>query len=60
MWGPSNTPSHGGASYMLTFIDDYSRKVWGYSLKNIFETFELFKEWKTMVEKQTGRSVIVL
>ena len=24
LWGPSSVPSHGGARYMLTFIDDYS------------------------------------
>ena len=28
LWGPSRKPSYGGARYMLTIIDDYSRKVW--------------------------------
>jgi hypothetical protein len=28
LWGPSHKPSYGGARYMLTIIDDYSRKVW--------------------------------
>jgi hypothetical protein len=27
LWGPSRKPSYGGARYMLTIIDDYSRKV---------------------------------
>ena len=27
VWGPSQVPSRGGASYLLTLIDDYSRKV---------------------------------
>jgi hypothetical protein len=27
LWGPSRKPSLGGAHYMLTIIDDYSRKV---------------------------------
>ncbi|KAG8481033.1 hypothetical protein CXB51_025775 [Gossypium anomalum] len=27
LWGPSRVPSRGGANYMLTFIDDFSRKV---------------------------------
>ncbi|KAG8491577.1 hypothetical protein CXB51_014857 [Gossypium anomalum] len=26
LWGPSRVPSIGGANYMLTFIDDFSRK----------------------------------
>ncbi|KAK3002024.1 hypothetical protein RJ639_021170 [Escallonia herrerae] len=28
LWGPSTVPSKGGGRYMLTFIDDFSRKVW--------------------------------
>ena len=33
LWGLSRKPSYGGARYMLTIIDDYSRKVWPYFLK---------------------------
>ncbi|KAL6319440.1 hypothetical protein AAG906_014115 [Vitis piasezkii] len=28
LWGPSQIVSHGDERYMLTFIDDYSRKDW--------------------------------
>ncbi|KAL6321549.1 hypothetical protein AAG906_021744 [Vitis piasezkii] len=27
LWGPSQVVSHGGGRHMLTFIDDYSRKI---------------------------------
>ncbi len=27
LWGPSRVVSKGGSRYMLTFIDDFSRKV---------------------------------
>jgi hypothetical protein len=27
-WGPFNVPTLGGAKYILTFTDDYSRKTW--------------------------------
>ena len=30
LWGPFRKPSYGGARYMLTIIDDYSRRVWPY------------------------------
>ncbi|KAG8473064.1 hypothetical protein CXB51_035003 [Gossypium anomalum] len=33
LWGPSRVPSRGGANYMLTFIDDFFRKVWAFFLK---------------------------
>jgi hypothetical protein len=55
LWGPSRKPSLGGACYMLTIIDDYSRKVWPYFLKDKSEAFSAFKEWKTMVENQTEK-----
>ncbi|XP_026440691.1 uncharacterized protein LOC113339671 [Papaver somniferum] len=57
LWGPSRVESHGGGRYMLTFIDDFSRKVWVFILKHKDETFFKFKQWKTMVEKQTGRQI---
>jgi hypothetical protein len=31
--GPMQTPSIGGSTYFLTFIDDFSRKTWIYFLK---------------------------
>src|ERR1044072_9168661 len=57
LWGPSQVHSHGGGRYMLTFIDDYSRKVWIFILKQKGEAFVKFKQWKTLIEKQTGRQI---
>ena len=42
---------------MLTIIDDYSRKVWVFFLKQKNDVLPTFKEWKTMIEKQTGKQV---
>lgn len=58
--GPVNKDSIGGARYILTFIDDRSRFVFVYFLKNKDETFEKFREFKTMVECQTGKKIKVL
>lgn len=55
--GPSDVVSIGGFRYFVTFIDDYSRKVWVYYLKEKSEVFEKFKEWKAMVENQTGKKI---
>jgi transposase InsO family protein len=57
LWGSSRKPSLGGARYMLTIIDDYSRKVRPYFLKDKSQAFSAFKEWKTMVENQTEKKV---
>ena len=44
LWGPSSVASLGGSRYYITFIDDSSRKVLVYFLKNKFDVFETFKK----------------
>nr|GFC68492.1 retrovirus-related Pol polyprotein from transposon TNT 1-94 [Tanacetum cinerariifolium] len=55
--GPSQVESLGGKRYFLSIVDDYSRRVWVYLLRFKHEAFEKFKEWKQLVENQTGRKV---
>lgn len=43
--------------YFVFFIDDFSRKVCIYILKHKDQMFEKFKEWKNLVENQTGNKV---
>ena len=47
----------GGAHYFVSFIDDYSRKVWVYFMKQKSEVFRIFKQWKAKVENQTGKKL---
>ena len=42
---------------MLMIIDDFSRKLWVSFLKQKIDVFSTLKDWKTMIEKQTGRKV---
>ena len=58
--GPMQTQSIGGNFYFLTCIDDFSRKIWIYLLKNKSETFSRFKYFKTLTEKQSGKFIKVL
>ena len=44
LWGPSQVPTKGGASYMLTVIDNYSGKVWVFFLRHKSEVFTTFKQ----------------
>lgn len=44
LWGFAQTMSLGGNNYFLSFIDDYSRKVWVYVLKHKDQVFGKFKE----------------
>ena len=52
LFGPMQTQSMGKASYVLTFIDDFSRYCWGFFLKYKDEAFEFFKSFKASVENQ--------
>ncbi|MCO5555990.1 hypothetical protein L7F22_009534 [Adiantum nelumboides] len=47
----------GGCRLYVTFIDDCSRKVWIYFMKEKSEVFTHFQNFKAMVEKQTGNFV---
>jgi transposase InsO family protein len=57
VWGPSPTVYFGGLSYFVTFIDDYSRKVWIYLLKRKADVFNTFKQFRALVEKNSDRSI---
>ena len=51
------TISMGGASYFVTFIDDFSRKVWVYPLRRKDEVLSMFQKFVTLVENQSGKKV---
>ena len=43
--------------FFLSLVDDYSRKLWVYTLKSKDETFDKFKELRIMVENQMMRKL---
>lgn len=54
------TPSLSGKSYIVTFVDDHSRKLWGYSIRNKSDVYETFKAWKCEVGNASENSIITL
>ena len=60
IWGPSSTPSFGGRRYFLLFVDDYTRMMWVYFIQQKSNAFSCFKEFKALVEKQSGHSLKIL
>nr|GEX99073.1 hypothetical protein [Tanacetum cinerariifolium] len=49
--------SRQGASYFITFTDDFSRYDYVYLLKHKHEVFETFKVFQKEVENQLGKSI---
>lgn len=43
--------------YMVTFIDDFSRYVWVFFMKEKSETMIKFKEFKEQVEGELGKRI---
>ena len=58
--GPITLHSNGGERYIITFIDDYSRKIWVYFLQEKSEAFVAFKSYKALVEKEVGNPIKVI
>lgn len=55
--GPMQNVSVGGSRYFVTFIDDYSRKVYVYFMENKAEVLEKFKEYKNRVENELNAKI---
>ena len=51
------TLSLGGAAYFVTFIDDFSWKLWVYPLRRKDEVLSIFQHFVTLVETQIGKKV---
>ena len=43
--------------YVITFIDDYSRKTWAYLLTQKSEALSKFKTYKVLTEKESGEMI---
>lgn len=58
--GPITPTSNSNKRYLISFIDDYSRKMWVYFLAEKSEAFATFKNYKVLVEKEIGASICCL
>lgn len=58
--GPMETETLGGSKYFITFLDDHSKKIHVYFLRNKSDALEKFKEFKHEVENQKNARIKVL
>lgn len=52
LWGPYKTQSTCGSHYFLTIVDDFSRCVWTYLLRNKTEVEYMFLNFVALVKRQ--------
>ena len=50
IWGPTKTTSIDGSHYFVTFVDDFSRCMWVYTMQANDKVLEIFVKWKKLVE----------
>ncbi|SGY62767.1 BQ5605_C007g04732 [Microbotryum silenes-dioicae] len=55
---PEESFSH--KRYLVTFVDDFSRKTWVYPIGHKSEVLQTFKDWLMEIENETGRKVRTL
>jgi hypothetical protein len=60
VFGPVSVPSLRKYVYYVSFIDKFSRNAWIYFLRKKSEVFDMFKEFKSLVENQTKKIIKVL
>jgi transposase InsO family protein len=58
--GPFPHPSINKEMFVLIFVDDFSRFTWIYFLRQKSEVFQHLKDFKALVETQSGKKIKVL
>ncbi|SGZ28089.1 BQ5605_C026g10277 [Microbotryum silenes-dioicae] len=54
------TPSLTGKRYLVTFLDDHSRKLWAYAIDHKSDVFPTFQTWLAEVELETDARLRIL
>lgn len=58
--GPMEVESIGRAKLLITFVDDFSRRVFVYFTRQKSDAFDIFRNFKAMIEKQSGHQIKIL
>lgn len=58
--GPMEQQSFAGMKYFITFIDDYTRMVHVYFMKDKLNVLEVFTDFQKRVENNLGRKIQIL
>ena len=57
VFGPMQVDSIGGNKYFISFIDDFSIKLWTFLIHKKSCVLEVFRKFKLMVERQSGHKL---
>jgi len=60
IWGPSSIPSIHGHKYFLTIVDDYSRYIWIFPLKQKSKVVKVLENFVVFVETQFETTIKII
>nr|KYP65664.1 Retrovirus-related Pol polyprotein from transposon TNT 1-94 [Cajanus cajan] len=60
LWGRYATKSHNGSHYFLTIVDDFTRAVWVYLIKEKSETPNIIINFCKLIERQFDKKVKIV
>ncbi|KAL2239042.1 UNVERIFIED_CONTAM: Retrovirus-related Pol polyprotein from transposon RE2 [Sesamum indicum] len=60
VWGPYTTQTISNCSYILTILDDHSRSLWTFLLKQKSQVVSVLKSFVSMVKTQFSRKIKVI
>ena len=60
LWRKYHTPSSCGATYSITFVDEFSRAIWLYLFCDKIEVYKMFRSFWSMIERQFNAKVKVV
>lgn len=55
--GPMKVSSLGGNLYFISFVDEYSRKMWIYLIKHKSKRFDVLQKFKAMSGRHSGTMI---
>jgi len=59
VWGPAKRASLGGHRFFVSFVDEYSRQNWVYTLRHKKEVLEVSK-WRSRLIGRSRYSVLIM
>ena len=57
--GSFEVPSLGGSKYFITFVDEFTRMIWLYTIKLKSEALDIFRKFKVL-KKESDKSIKIL
>jgi transposase InsO family protein len=58
--GPFGNANLAGNKYFITFVDEFTRMIWLYTIHLKSEALDVFKRFKVLVEKESEKSIKIL